>query len=138
MECKNWKNQVKKSDVTAFITVLNYIGNARGIFVTTKGFQKGAKLLAKEHGITLITASINTTRTPALLRWSIPQYENVSFYFEKMPSEEIQKFQLWLDQQDNVSVYNSGGNIIDDLSRLVVNNTHIEEVTTIENLQDAI
>ncbi len=118
---------MKKSDVAAFIAVLNDIGNARGIFVTTKGFQKGAKLLAEEHGITLITANINTTRTPTLLRWSIPQYENESFYFEKMPSEEMQKFQFWLEQQDNVSVYNSEGNIIDDLSRLVDNNTHVED-----------
>lgn len=127
IECKYWKNQVKKSNVASFITVLNDIGNARGIFVTTKGFQKGAELLAKEHGVTLITANINTTRIPALLRLSIPQYENIHFYFEEMPSEEIQKFQLWLDQQDNVPVYNSKGNIIDDLSRLVDNNTHIED-----------
>ncbi|MDD5203858.1 MAG: restriction endonuclease [Desulfobacterales bacterium] len=54
IECKHFKKLVKKSHVAAFATVLDDIGNATGIFATTAGFQKGARLLAKEKGIRLI------------------------------------------------------------------------------------
>jgi hypothetical protein len=54
IECKHLNHSVKKSDIAAFATVLDDIGNTTGIFATTIGFQKGAVQLARERGIRLI------------------------------------------------------------------------------------
>lgn len=53
IECKNYKNSISISKVRDFFGVLNDIGNIQGIMVTKVGYQKGAKLFAKEYDISL-------------------------------------------------------------------------------------
>jgi len=56
VECKQYKNKVKKSDIAAFSSILKDIGNdTRGMFITTIGYQNGAILLAREEKIELCT-----------------------------------------------------------------------------------
>lgn len=57
IECKHYNRRVEKSDVAVFITTLDDIGNATGIFATTVGYQSGAVLLAKERGVRLVTVN---------------------------------------------------------------------------------
>ncbi|HHQ4708860.1 TPA: restriction endonuclease [Aeromonas veronii] len=83
VECKKWKNRVRKSDVGSFISTINDIGGARGIYVTTKGFQPGAIKLAEENQIILIEATPEITRTPATLEIYLKQVTDVSIEFSK-------------------------------------------------------
>ena len=55
IECKNYNSLVPVSRVRDFYGVLNDIGgNIKGIMVSKKGFQKGAKQFAKTYGISLV------------------------------------------------------------------------------------
>jgi hypothetical protein len=55
IECKEYSSSVKKSHVASFATILDDLeGRPNGVFVTTKGYQKGAKLLAASKGIRLL------------------------------------------------------------------------------------
>lgn len=54
VQCKDWNSSVKQEQVFALKTVLDDLPKQpRGIIVTKKGFQKGAKEFAKHHGIEL-------------------------------------------------------------------------------------
>lgn len=53
IECKNYNKRVEKEKVCAFQGVLADFDNVKGIMVTKKGFQKGAKTYAKQYGISL-------------------------------------------------------------------------------------
>jgi hypothetical protein len=58
VQARDWKNAIKQEDVLAFKEVLNDIpGQPRGIIVTRTGFQRGAKAVAKGHGIKLYLLS---------------------------------------------------------------------------------
>ncbi|WP_458123364.1 restriction endonuclease [Paenibacillus sp. Z3-2] len=54
IECKNYTNNVSIGKIRDFYGVLSDVGNIQGIFVTKKGFQKGAKQYADSKGIKLI------------------------------------------------------------------------------------
>lgn len=55
VECKNYKNAVKKEKIAAFDGVLKDIsGNIQGIFVCKNGYQNGALLYAESCGIQLM------------------------------------------------------------------------------------
>jgi hypothetical protein len=81
VECKHWKNRVKKSDIGSFISTINDIGGARGIYVTTKGFQLGAIKLAEDNQIILIEAVPKITRKPAKLEAYSSRIENLTIEF---------------------------------------------------------
>lgn len=53
IECKNYNKRVSKEKVCAFQGVLADLGDVEGIMVTKKGYQKGAKMYAKEYCIEL-------------------------------------------------------------------------------------
>jgi hypothetical protein len=53
IECKNYNKRVEKEKVCAFQGVLADLDNVEGIMVTKIGFQKGAKIYAKQYGISL-------------------------------------------------------------------------------------
>lgn len=55
-ECKNHKGKVKAEDIGAFKDKLDQlgIGTGAGYFVAVNGYQRGAKLRAKQVGITLL------------------------------------------------------------------------------------
>lgn len=53
IECKDYNKRVPKERVCAFQGVLLDLDGVKGIMVSKKGFQSGAKLYAKEYGISL-------------------------------------------------------------------------------------
>ena len=53
IECKNYDSKVSIGKVRDFLSVLQDLGNVRGIMVTSKGYQKGAKKFAEYYGISL-------------------------------------------------------------------------------------
>lgn len=54
VECKNYTSAIKKAQVAGFSRILEDLDNAKGIMVTTKGFQSGAQTLAQADGIRLV------------------------------------------------------------------------------------
>lgn len=83
VECKKWKNTVKKSDIGSFISTINDIGGARGIYVTTEGYQAGAIKLAEENQIILIEANPVITKYPARLEIEFTKIVNLQIMFNK-------------------------------------------------------
>ena len=57
VECKEYKNSVSVGKVRDFHGAISDIGNIKGIFVTTNGYQKGAVQYAEFVGIDLKTVS---------------------------------------------------------------------------------
>lgn len=53
IECKNYSKEVSIAKVRDFFGVVYDIGNIKGIFITKKGFQSGAKQFADYYGIRL-------------------------------------------------------------------------------------
>lgn len=54
VQCKDWTSAVKQEQVFAFKTVLEDLpGQPRGIMVSRRGFQQGAREFASAHGIVL-------------------------------------------------------------------------------------
>lgn len=53
IECKNYDSNVSIGKVRDFLSVLQDLENVRGIMVTSKGYQKGAKKFAEYYGISL-------------------------------------------------------------------------------------
>ena len=53
IECKNYSNSVSIAKIRDFHGVIDDIGDIKGIFVSTNGFQSGAKQFADRFGITL-------------------------------------------------------------------------------------
>jgi len=54
IECKRYKNKVKRELVAVLHSKMNSIGAQKGIMISTSGFQYGAVQYAKAHGIALI------------------------------------------------------------------------------------
>ncbi len=55
VECKYWKRRVRREQVDAFVTAVRDLRAARGVIVSTKGFQQGAVTQARLDGIDLFT-----------------------------------------------------------------------------------
>lgn len=112
VECKLWKQKVKKDHIASFITKLDDIGNARGIFVTTKGFQIGAMRLAKHHGITLINATYVLENRVATLSICLPRHYDFNVEFENVSPELLVELEQLCQSEINeteVKLFNSNG-----------------------------
>lgn len=55
VECKHYKNPVKREQIQALYDKIRALGAHKGIFVTTSSFQSGALKYATAHGIALIS-----------------------------------------------------------------------------------
>jgi hypothetical protein len=53
VSCKNYNSKVEISDVMAFRTVLEDIGDVKGVMVTPLGYQPGALKIAQQFGVNL-------------------------------------------------------------------------------------
>lgn len=53
IECKKYRNSVKKEVVNALQAKLQSLGAQKGIIISTSGFQSGAVQYAEKHGIAL-------------------------------------------------------------------------------------
>jgi restriction system protein len=54
IECKRYKNRIKREIVQLLYDKLRATGSQKGIIFSTSSFQKGAVLFAERHGIALI------------------------------------------------------------------------------------
>ena len=57
VECKHYNRNVSKSAVATFVAILQDIGNATGVFVTTVGYQPGAMAMAAAGSIRLLVVN---------------------------------------------------------------------------------
>jgi len=57
VECKHHNRKISNSAVASFIAILQDIGNATGVFVTTVGYQPGAKTMAEAGHIRLLVVN---------------------------------------------------------------------------------
>lgn len=124
IEVKNWKSSVKQEQLMAFHSVLKDIpGQPRGIFVSKSGFQSGAIVYAKTHGIDLLI--INEDR-------ALPFCINTSF-FEHYNTLDVQFIAKDTAQQTELSticnsqaVFSEKINMIDPCGNVVSANWLIE------------
>ena len=65
VSCKNYSTKVEISDVEAFSTILQDIGDVKGLMVTPVGYQPGAFKIANQFGIKLFHL-----RTPTGQDWA--------------------------------------------------------------------
>ncbi|WP_171041637.1 restriction endonuclease [Pseudoalteromonas phenolica] len=61
IECKDYKTDVSVGRIRDFSAALDDVGNIKGIFVTTKGYQSGAVKFAEFKGIALKTVQKPTS-----------------------------------------------------------------------------
>lgn len=81
IECKNYNKPVSIAKVRDFNSVINDIGNIKGIMVTKQGFQKGAQKFADFNGI-----SLKELRTPIPEDWN-GRLKTVSFNIITLPTK---------------------------------------------------
>lgn len=55
LECKNYRRPVGIAGVEAFATKIDDVGAQHGVMVSAKGFDAGARAVADQHSITLLT-----------------------------------------------------------------------------------
>jgi hypothetical protein len=113
VECKLFKSKVKKSDIAAFITKIEDIGSARGLFVTTIGYQIGALRLAKHNGVVLMSATYEIENRPATLEMYIPIFHDVTTTFGEMPDDVVDE----LDRMSQAGVSANETEIYDSEGR---------------------
>jgi hypothetical protein len=77
VQARDWKSEIKKEHVLAFKGVLEDIpGQPRGIIITRTGFQRGAKAIAKAHGIKLyLLTQYRSHRTITDVSWAEYRYD---------------------------------------------------------------
>lgn len=125
IECKNWKSTVTQGDILKFKGVLDDIGNAKGIFVTKRGFQSGACKVAKYYGISLIRANSIDNEYTSRMEMHFISFSNFEFQFDKERSlEEQNKIidKLYNCKQEDLSqieVYSSNGELKSKLQYIV-------------------
>lgn len=121
VECKLFKSKVKKYDVAAFISKIEDIGSARGLFVTTVGYQRGALRLAKHKDIILMNATYEIENRPATLEMYIPSFRDVVTTFGEVPDVvvmELDRMSRDVVSANETVIYDSEGKITGCLSDL--------------------
>jgi hypothetical protein len=134
VECKYWKSTVKKSDIASFSTILDDI-NARGFFVTTKGFQKGAQQLAIDKNINIVTINKNIDKQSALLQIDWPSYENIEPKFDnEIDTKTKNVLDKWINNIiknkigiEEIKIYDKSSRYICGLQDLVQSNQNYED-----------
>lgn len=81
IECKRYKNKVKRETVQLLNDKLKSIGEQKGMIFTTSGFQSDAIKYAEEHGIALITVIEGKytyiTKSPTSENFAPPPWANI-------------------------------------------------------------
>ncbi|WP_122425836.1 restriction endonuclease [Pseudomonas viridiflava] len=128
VECKYWKNRVKKEHVASFQTKLQDLGGAKGIFVTTEGYQEGAKLLAAEYGITLISTNIEMATADATLEFVARHQEDIIVDFEACDEEAHAHIEIIQQQSPKeVRIFDENTEDVGTFSDLLEHLSHDEE-----------
>ena len=105
IECKNYSATIPIGKVRDFATVLDDIGDIKGIMVTKIGFQDGAKKIADQYGI-----SLKVLRHPTDEDWK-GRMKNLYFSIH-MPFVQNKKRELIVDEKWTKSNYPSGTNFV--------------------------
>jgi len=96
VQCKDWDSTVKQEHLLAFAGVLDDLpDHPTGIFVTRKGYQKGARQLAKAKNIILYTLRARTEKDLIIERIEI----NTTGYYPWSSQPDIKLDQAWINQQ---------------------------------------
>ena len=114
IECKNYNKAVPKEKVSAFYGIISDLDNVKGIMVSKKGFQKGAKQFAEHYGISLrelrspnegetiignIDLRLHVNKTSMLFRvdehWVEEHGINISEYKRRMDVTSIENSHRW-------------------------------------------
>lgn len=81
VECKKYKNKIKRSQIQILHDTIRSTGAHKGIFISTSSFQKGAMDYAKKHGIALmqiadgcILTIQNSISCKNQIYFSVPKY----------------------------------------------------------------
>ena len=82
VECKHHNRNVSKSAVAAFVAILQDIGNATGVFVTTIGYQPGAKAMAEAGNIRLLVVNHLLKSVSIQSHFLIPDTEVTSLRYD--------------------------------------------------------
>lgn len=102
IECKDYNTYVSKEKINAFHDKLNDIGGVKGVYVTKKGYQSGAKEIADKYGITLIEM-----RKPNEKDWEgkIKEIDlNLQLYFQDVYDFSIDVDKNWLEKQNEKTI----------------------------------
>ncbi|NVJ07541.1 restriction endonuclease [Myxococcus sp. AM001] len=51
IECKFWKDHVKRAQIDAMVAAIEDLNASKGVFFTSKGYQSGAETMARSKGI---------------------------------------------------------------------------------------
>ena len=103
IECKYWNSKVKKAQVGTSIGIIDDIGAEKGIIVSKKGFQSGARKLAMCTNISLTTYDellrdsalfINKFKLENALK-RLEKMETPFLKFHDLMKEEAEKISEW-------------------------------------------
>jgi len=82
VECKHHNRKISKSAVAAFVAILNDIGNATGVFVTTLGYQPGARAMAEVGNIRLLVVNHVLKSVSIQSHFLIPETEITNLKYD--------------------------------------------------------
>lgn len=98
IECKDYKSRVSIEKIDALIGKIQDIPGMRGVFATTKGYQKGAQSKAKQHNIELLVVR-EIKDTDFVDKNGNPLISKISIDITALPSPSILNLEVGLDQQ---------------------------------------
>lgn len=76
VECKYWKEAVKRAQIDAMVAAIEDLNASRGVFFTTKGYQSGAETITRSKGI-----DIFLVRELTDAEWGLPG-RRISLYLQ--------------------------------------------------------
>lgn len=122
VQAKHWNYDVNLGELLKFKAVLDDLpGQPRGIFITSKGYQKGAKKFAEKHGIVLYEMRIVTNEdlkdlsTTIIIEFSvfIPHTSGIEFEFDQdWVKKERKKLSIPIDKKIKMKIMGNSDNII--------------------------
>ncbi len=116
VEVKDWKSPVKKEQLHSFISVLDDIpGAVKGCFVSKSGFQKGAEVVARYHGINLLKIEEENPSVRIAVNHFVTHYNGVELSIdedwlrqEKLEDAELSQLFKGITQEEAILVNSEG------------------------------
>lgn len=98
IECKDYKRQISIEKIDALIGKIEDIPGMRGVFATTKGYQKGAKTKAKKYNIELLVVR-EIKDTDFVDKNGNPLISKISMNIVALPFPVVTNLEVQLDKQ---------------------------------------
>ncbi|MEY4744716.1 MAG: hypothetical protein RL272_661 [Candidatus Parcubacteria bacterium] len=125
VECKALNRRVKKSEVLTLLGVVNDLTNCNGAFVTTVGYQRGAKEIGKHNGVRLLVCNPVLQAIHTTINARIPNHTVSNPRFDEnavrvaMANKNLREFNLdWQAHGDSMLV-NANGQPVETLNDLI-------------------